>query len=76
MRKNGWRCHIVYHGTLDRFKGEKGNALLIRESGATYEFVDSAEIGDAMDAAMIRLQEDGMSPMYIHGGGHDLPGGI
>lgn len=74
--KNGWRCHIVYHGTRQRFEAEKGNALLVRKSGATYEFVEAEQIGPAMDAAMNRLTAEGLKPMYIHGGGHDLPGGI
>lgn len=74
--KNGWRCHIVYHGTRDRFEAEKGNALLVRKSGATYEFVKADQIGRAMDAAMSRMAAEGLRPMYIHGGGHDLPGGV
>ncbi len=74
--KNGWRCHIVYHGTKERFDAEKGNALLVRKSGATYEFVEAEGIGHAMDSAMQRLTADGFNPMYIHGGGHDIPGGI
>lgn len=74
--KNGWRCHIVFHGTRERFEAEKGNALLVRKSGVTYEFVEAEQIGVAMDSAMKRLVDQGYSPMYIHGGGHDLPGGI
>lgn len=74
--KNDWRCHIVYHGLKERFEAEKGNALLVRKSGATYEFVEAEEIGPAMDSAMQRLTAEGFNPMYIHGGGHDLPGGI
>lgn len=74
--KNGWRCHIVYHGTRERFEAEKGNALLVRKSGAICEFVEADQIGPAMDRAMDRLRSEGYNPMYIHGGGHDLPGGI
>jgi len=74
--KNGWRCHLVYHGTKERFDSEKGNALLVRKSGATVEFVDANQIGPAMDAAMERLKSEGYNPMYIHGGGHDIPGGV
>lgn len=74
--KNGWRCHIVFHGTKERFESENGNALLVRQSGATYEFVDASGIGPAMDAAIERMKAEGLNPMYIHGGGHDLPGGI
>lgn len=74
--RNGWHCHNVYHGTEERFLAEKGNALLVRKSGASYEFVDAEGIGEAMDAAMRRLESEGYHPMYIHGGGHDLPGGM
>lgn len=74
--RNGWRCHIVFHGTKERFEAEKGNALIVRKSGATFEFVEASQIGPAMDAAMIKLRKEGFNPMYIHGGGHDLPGGI
>ena len=74
--RNGWHCHNVYHGTDERFMSEKGNALLVRESGASYEFVEANQIGPAMDAAMFRLKNKGYRPLYIHGGGHDLPGGI
>lgn len=74
--KNGWHCHNVYHGTEQRFMSEKGNALLVRKSGASFEFVDADHIGAAMDAAMSRLKDEGYKPMYIHGGGHDLPGGL
>ncbi|MDE7382245.1 MAG: pyridoxal-phosphate dependent enzyme, partial [Muribaculaceae bacterium] len=74
--KNGWRCHNVYHGSKERFYNEKGNALLVRKSGATFEFVDPDRIGPAMDDAMERFRNQGFKPMYIHGGGHDLPGGM
>lgn len=74
--KNGWKCHLVYHGTKERFDSEKGNALLVRKSGANVEFVSSENIGPAMNAAMISLQQQGFKPMYIHGGGHDIPGGV
>lgn len=72
---NGWRCHLVYHGARERFYAEKGNALLVRKNGATVEFVEANEIGPAMDVAMTRLKVEGYNPMYIHGGGHDIPGG-
>ena len=74
--KNGWKCHIVFHGSKERFESEKGNALLVRLSGATYEFVQPEGIGAAMDAAMQRFTESGLKPFYITGGGHDLPGGV
>ncbi|MBD5228364.1 MAG: pyridoxal-phosphate dependent enzyme [Bacteroidales bacterium] len=74
--RNGWKCHNVYHGSEDRFLNERGNALLVRKSGASYEFVEPSEIGPAMDRAMTTLREQGFNPLYIHGGGHDLPGGL
>ena len=74
--KNEWKCHIVYHGSKERFEAEKGNALIVGKSGATYEFVEADQIGPAMDKAIQRLTDEGFNPMYIHGGGHDLPGGI
>lgn len=74
--KNGWRCHIVFHGTRERFESEKGNALLVRLSGAEVEFVEANQIGPAMDSAMAILKEQGYNPYYVTGGGHDLPGGI
>lgn len=74
--KRGWRCHIVYHGTRERFEREKGNALLVRLSGASVEFVEADEIGPAMDEAMARFRAEGRTPYYVTGGGHDLPGGV
>lgn len=73
--RNGWHCHNVYHGQKSRFMAENGNALLVRKSGASYEFVEADQIGPAMDEAMKRLESEGYNPLYIHGGGHDFPGG-
>lgn len=74
--KNGWKCHLVYHGSRERFETEKGNALLVRYTGASFDFVDAGQIGLTMDRAMCQLKNEGYKPLYIHGGGHDLPGGI
>lgn len=74
--RNSWKCHLVYHGTEERFHAEKGNALLVRMTGATVEFVEASGISDAMDAAMERFTKQGLKPYYVTGGGHDLPGGI
>ena len=74
--RNDWHCHNVYHGKETRFLAENGNALLVRKSGAGYEFVEANQISSAMDNAMERLKNEGYKPLYIHGGGHDLPGGI
>ena len=74
--KRGWHCHVVYHGMRERFEREKGNALLVRLSGASMEFVEVDGIGSAMDAAMARFRTAGYKPYYVRGGGHDLPGGV
>lgn len=74
--RNGWRCHLVYHGTHERFMAENGNALLVRNTDADLQFVEPSQISDAMDAAMQRYTAQGLRPYYITGGGHDLPGGI
>lgn len=72
---NGWKCHLVYHGTREAFEKGGGNANLVKMSGATYEFVKVNEISAAMDKAILSFEQKGLKPYYIHGGGHDLPGG-
>lgn len=74
--KKGWHCHLVYHGTRERFERERGNALLVRLSGASVEFVEANQIGKAMDDAMEKFRIEGFSPYYVTGGGHDIPGGV
>ena len=74
--RNKWKCHLCIQGTEERFEQEKGNALLIRLCGAEYEFINPEETSVAMDNAIRRLIEQGFNPFYVHGGGHDLPGGI
>ena len=73
--RKGWRCHIVYHGSKERFEHERGNALLVRMSGASTEFVEAEQIGPTMDDAMNQFIVEGFNPYYVTGGGHDLPGG-
>lgn len=73
--RNGWKCHLCIQGSKERFEAEKGNALLCRLSGAECECIKAEETAEAMDRAMIRLQQEGYNPFYVHGGGHDLPGG-
>ena len=73
--RNGWKCHLCIQGSEERFLSEKGNALLCRLSGAECEFIDPAETAVAMDRAMEALKAAGYNPFYVHGGGHDLPGG-
>jgi len=65
------KCVLVLHGDKDSFFKQKGNALLMRMSGAGCHFVKPADIGDAMDAAMNDLKESGDKPFYLHGGGHN-----
>ena len=71
---NGWKCHLVYHGSKAEFAKGKGNAGLVQMSGAYYEFADVANISNAMDSAMERFKFQGLKPYYLHGGGHDIPG--
>lgn len=73
--RNGWKCHLCIQGSKERFEAEKGNALLCRLSGAECECIKSEETAEAMDRAVFRLQQEGYNPFYVHGGGHDLPGG-
>lgn len=74
--RNGWKCHLCIQGSVERFNHEKGNALLDRLSGAECELIDPADTAIAMDQAMQKLEQEGYKPFYVHGGGHDLPGGI
>lgn len=73
---NGWKCHLIYHGNEISFLKGSGNADLVKMSGASYEFVNVSEISEKMDAAIARYKEIGRKPYYVHGGGHDLSGGI
>lgn len=72
---NGWKCHLVYHGSKADFEKGGGNVNLVKMSGATYEFVEVSQISNAMNKAMQDFENNGLKPYYIHGGGHDLPGG-
>lgn len=73
--RNGWQCHLCIQGTEERFFKEKGNALLDRLSGAKFELIRPEDTAEAMDRAMDKLKAEGFNPYYVHGGGHDLPGG-
>ena len=73
--RNGWKCHLCIQGTEERFLSEKGNALLDRLSGAECELIRPEDTAVAMDNAMEELRKQGYKPYYVHGGGHDLPGG-
>ena len=74
--RNGWKCHLCIQGEEDRFFHEKGNALLVRLSGAECELIKPEETAIAMDRAIAKVELEGYKPYYVHGGGHDLPGGI
>ena len=73
--RNGWKCHLCIQGTEERFLSEKGNALVDRLSGAECELIRPEDTAVAMDRAMEAFTKQGLKPYYIHGGGHDLPGG-
>ncbi len=72
---NGWKCHLVYHGSKSDFEKGGGNADIVKMSGASYEFVEVNEISDTMNKAMLNFESKGLKPYYIHGGGYDMPGG-
>ena len=74
--RNGWKCHLCIQGTSARFYEEKGNALLDRLSGAECEVIRPEDTATALDRAMDSFSSKGLKPYYVHGGGHDLPGGI
>ena len=73
--RNGWKCHLCIQGLEERFLREKGNALISRLSGAECEIIRPEDTAIAMDRAMENLKSEGFNPYYVHGGGHDLPGG-
>lgn len=73
--RNGWKCHLCIQGTEERFYSEKGNALIDRLAGAECEIIRPEDTAVAMDRAMDKLKAEGYNPFYVHGGGHDLPGG-
>jgi len=74
--RNGWKCHLCIQDDKERFYNEKGNALLSRLSGCECELINPEDTATAMDHAMKQFKDKGFTPYYIHGGGHDLPGGI
>lgn len=73
--RNGWKCHLCIQGAEERFQHEKGNALLNRLSGAECELIRPEDTAEAMDRTMKKLKAEGFNPYYVHGGGHDIPGG-
>jgi len=73
---NSWKCTIIYHGDKSRFYTEKGNAQIVRNLDVDVKFVESTEIGSAMDDAMENYRINGFNPYYIYGGGHNIAGGL
>ena len=67
-------CTLVLHGCRNEFFKNKGNALLMRMTDAELVFVESAEIGSAMDAAISKYEKTGYKPYYLYGGGHNKEG--
>ncbi len=57
--ERGWKCKLILHGSREQFFAEKGNALLMRRSGAQLEFVEGPDIGPAMDRSMQELKAGG-----------------
>ncbi|WP_299581804.1 pyridoxal-phosphate dependent enzyme [uncultured Sunxiuqinia sp.] len=72
--QHGWKCHLILHGNKEAFYNQKGNALIMRMCGAAIQFVEPQDIGLAMDLAMENLSQDGYSPYYLYGGGHNKAG--
>lgn len=72
--KYGWKCRLILHGSEQEFHNQKGNALIIKMCGADVQFVNPQDIGFAMDKAMGDLKNEGYSPYYLYGGGHNKAG--
>lgn len=72
--ERAWTCRLVLHGSREQFLAQKGNALLMRMSGAKLEFVEGSEIGPAMDRCMEEEKAEGRRPYYLYGGGHTRSG--
>ena len=68
--QNGYKCILILHGDKSKFCEQKGNAVLMRMSGADCRIVFPEEISSSMDKAMLELQEKGFNPYYLNGGGH------
>lgn len=69
--ENQWKCKLILHGTESEFYNQKGNAQIMRMCGADIQFVDSQQISSAMDNAMNDFKNNGFSPYYLYGGGHN-----
>lgn len=73
---NKLECTLVLHGDERAFRTDGGNARIMRDTGVTIIFADTAnKIGSLMDEVMIGYEEQGLKPYYIWGGGHTMEGG-
>lgn len=70
----GMYCTLVLHGSKDEFQKGRGNALLMKMTGAELIFVDANHIGIAMDSVMLKYESEGYKPYYLYGGGHNKQG--
>ncbi len=69
----GWKSTMIIHDKKPNSNYE-GNLKIINLTGSKIQFVDKAEVKDAMDQAMFDLKKQGYQPLYIWGGGHCLEG--
>lgn len=67
----GWPVKLIIHDSEDY---SNGNLLLMKMAGANLQFVNHADVSEAMDKAMDDFKEKGFSPYYIWGGGHNIFG--
>lgn len=69
--QKGWPVKLIIHDSEDY---SNGNLLLMKMAGAHIKFVNLADVSDAMDRAIYEFKNDGFSPYYIWGGGHNIYG--
>ncbi|PKD44654.1 1-aminocyclopropane-1-carboxylate deaminase/D-cysteine desulfhydrase [Rhodohalobacter barkolensis] len=69
--QKGWPVKLIIHDSEDY---SNGNLLLMKMAGADLNFVNHADVSDAMDEAMNDFKENGFLPYYIWGGGHNVYG--
>lgn len=69
--RQGYKCILILHGKERIFNSQKGNALLMRRSGAECRIVSANDIASSMDKAMRDLKHEGFRPYYLPGGGHN-----
>lgn len=69
--QKGWPVKLIIH---DKERYSSGNLLIMNLAGAELIFVNKNNVSAAMDKAMLDFKENGLSPYYIHGGGHNIYG--